>query len=365
MSSSRSVAAVAAATAAVSALIAVPAAHATGPSPVPAASGGSVAPAASAASAASAAPGASGGSAAPAASAAPAGAGKARAVTAELDLDVSLLNKAVDVPVNIALNKVETPAQRDGSVLTATVAGVDQQGPVTLVKADVGTSVTKADANGTAASVKLVNADVHAPGLPATTLLGLEALSSEVTCPVDGQPTANVTAPARLNVLGKPVTLSLYGPTKVDVPLIGSVSVEFSKQTTTSSTAAASALEVQIEVNPLNLNVAKVTGRITVASVSCEKPAGPGTPAPSAPAPTGTPAVQPAVDATTAAPAAPAARPVAPRAATASATADGHLAATGGSSATGPLAAGAAALVVLGGVALRATRRRAAHARRG
>ncbi|MFD0279469.1 SCO1860 family LAETG-anchored protein [Kitasatospora sp. NPDC127111] len=295
--------------------------------------------------------------------------GKARAVTAELALDVSLLNKAVDVPVNIALNKVETPAQREGSVLTAKVDGVDQQGPVTLVKADVGRSVTTADAKGTAASVKLVNADVHAPGLPATTLLGLAALSSEATCPVDGQPTANVVAPAKLTVLGKPVTLSLYGPTKVDVPLVGSVSVEFSKQTTTSTTAAASALEVRIEVNPLDLNVAKVTGRITVASVSCEKPSGPATPttpAPTTPAPTtpgpgGTPAVQPVVDTTPGAPG----RAAAPYAATASATgAGGNLAATGGSGATGPLAVGAAALVAVGGGALRATRRRAAHARR-
>ncbi|MQS14565.1 LPXTG cell wall anchor domain-containing protein [Streptomyces kaniharaensis] len=278
--------------------------------------------------------------------------GKARAVTAELALDVSLLNKAVNVPVNIALNKVETPAQSDTSMLTAKVDGVAQQGPVTLVKADVGKSVTRSDAKGTAASVQLVNADVHAPGLPATALLGLEAMSAEATCPVDGRPTANVVAPAGLTVLGKPVTVGLYGPTKVDVPMIGSVSVEFSKRTTTSTTAAASALEVKVEVNPLNLNVAKVTGTITVASVSCEKPSAPsGTPT----AATSAPTVQPVVDTTT--------RAAAPQAATGKPAAG--LAATGGSSATGPLAAGAAALVAGGAGALWATRRRrAAHARR-
>ncbi|MFF2143298.1 SCO1860 family LAETG-anchored protein [Kitasatospora sp. NPDC058190] len=294
--------------------------------------------------------------------------GKARAVTAELDLDVSLLNKAVDVPVNIALNKVETPEQSwgsprpeagGGSVLTAKVDGVDQAGPVELVKADIGKSVTRADAKGTAASVKLVNADVHAPGLPATALLGLEAMSAEVTCPVDGQPTANVVAPAKLSVLGKPVTVGLYGPTKVDVPMVGSVSVEFSKKTTTTSTAAASALEVQVEVNPLNLNVAKVTGKITVASVSCEKPTAPSatpsaTDTPSA-APTSAPAAQPVADATTSRAAVPQAAVEKPQ----------KLATTGGSSATGPLAAGAAALVAGGAAALWATRRRrAAHARR-
>ncbi|MFJ9842385.1 SCO1860 family LAETG-anchored protein [Kitasatospora sp. NPDC101155] len=285
--------------------------------------------------------------------------GKARAVTAELDLDVSLLNKAVDVPVNIALNKVETPEQRDGSVLTAKVDGVDQTGPVELVKADIGKSVTRADAKGTAASVKLVNADVHAPGLPATALLGLEAMSAEVTCPVDGQPTANVVAPAKLSVLGKPVTVGLYGPTRVDVPMVGSVSVELSKKTTTTNTAAASALEVQVEVNPLNLNVAKVTGKITVASVSCEKPTAPSatpsvTDTPSV-APTSAPAAQPVADATTSRAAVPQAAVEKPQ----------KLAATGGSSATGPLAAGAAALVAGGAAALWATRRRrASHARR-
>ncbi|MFJ7908029.1 SCO1860 family LAETG-anchored protein [Kitasatospora sp. NPDC096204] len=306
--------------------------------------------------------------------------GKARAVTAELDLDVSLLNKALDVPVNIALNKVESPAQRGGSpqpeagggsVLTATVAGVDQTGPVELVKADIGKSVTRVDAKGATASVKLVNADVHAPGLPATTLLGLEAMSAEATCPVDGQPTADVVAPVKLSVLGKPVTVGLYGPTKVDVPLIGSVSVEFSKKTVTTTTAAASALEVQVEVNPLNLNVAKVTGKITVASVSCEKPSAPaaGQATPSTPAvpsgqatggaaSTGTPAAQPVADTT-------ASRTAVPQAGVETPEKAERLASTGGSSATGPLAAGAAALVAGGVAALWATRRRrAAHARR-
>ncbi|MFD8701839.1 SCO1860 family LAETG-anchored protein [Kitasatospora sp. NPDC059648] len=297
---------------------------------------------------------------APAVTASP---GKARAVTAEVALDVKLLNNAVDVPVDIALNKVETPAQRwgspqpeagGGSVLTAAVDGVDQRGPVELVKADVGKSVTRADAKGTAASVKLVNADVHAPGLPTTALLGLEAMSAEASCPVDGQPTADVVAPAKLTVLGKPVTVGLYGPTKVDLPLVGSVSVEFSKKATTTTTAAASALEVRVEVNPLNLNVAKVTGTITVASVSCEKPV--------APAPTDTPSTapsaQPVADTT-------ASRTAVPQAAVERTGKPEALASTGGSSATGPLAAGAAALVAGGAAALWATRRRrAAHARR-
>ncbi|GAA2781901.1 SCO1860 family LAETG-anchored protein [Kitasatospora paracochleata] len=268
--------------------------------------------------------------------------GKASAVTAELDLDVSLLNKAVDVPVNVALNKVQSPAQQNGAMLTAKVDGVDQNRPVTLVKAQVGQSVTKADDSGASASVKLVDADVHAPGLPLTTLVGLEALSAEVSCPVDGQPTAKVVAPAKVTVLGKSVTVGLNGPSHVEVPGVGSVDVEFSRRTVTSTTAAASALQVKLVVNPLNLNVAKVEGTVTVASVSCEKPVPASVPSSSAPA---------------AAPTSAAARPV-------PAQASESLASTGANG-TVPLVAGGVTLLVAGGAALWMTRRRrATHARR-
>jgi hypothetical protein len=263
--------------------------------------------------------------------------GRARAVTAELALDVSLLNKAVDVPVDISLNKVETPAERNGSVLTAAVDGVDRGRPVTLVEAEVGRSVTHADEHGTSASVTLADAAVHAPGLPLTTLLGVQALSAEATCPVDGRPSAKVTSPVRLTVLGKSVSVGLNGPTHVVVPAVGTVDVEFSRKTVTSTTAAASALEVSIEVNPLNLNVAKVSGRITVASVSCEKPVPAAQTASSAPTPTV------------------AGRPT---------PASGESLAYTGSSGTGAMVGGAATLLVAGGAALWMTRRRRAHARR-
>ncbi|WP_051653476.1 hypothetical protein [Kitasatospora cheerisanensis] len=93
---------------------------------------------------------------------APAKPGKAKAVTAELGLNVELLN-TVKVPVEVSLNKVESPAQRDGAVLTATVDGVDGGRPVNLVKAQVGKSVTKVDDKQATASVQLVGAAVHAP----------------------------------------------------------------------------------------------------------------------------------------------------------------------------------------------------------
>ncbi|GAA1070813.1 SCO1860 family LAETG-anchored protein [Kitasatospora arboriphila] len=267
-------------------------------------------------------------------------AGSARAVTAEVDLEVSLLDKAVRVPVDATLNKVQTPAERDASMLTAAVDGVDRGRPVTLVKADVGRSVTHSDDRGTSASVTLADADVHAPGLPGTTLLGLQALSAEVTCPVDGRPTAKVTSPLKLTVLGRPVSVGLNSPSRVAVPAVGTVEVEFSKKTVTTTTAAASALEVSVDLNPLNLNVARVTGKVTVASVSCEKPTAAPVVQTSRPAPKPTKADLPV----------PAGQP-------------GALASTG-SSGTGTLVGGAATLLVTGGAALWATRRRRAHARR-
>lgn len=269
--------------------------------------------------------------------------GRAAAVTAELDLNVALLAGTAAVPVRISLNKVESPASLDGSVLTAKVDGVDQGRPVTLVRAEVGKSSTRVDATGSAAKVELLDADVRAPGLLGAALLELEALSAEVTCPVDGPPTAKVNSPARITVLGKPVTLGLNGPTHVEVPGVGLVDVQFSRRSTTSSTAAASALEVTLDVNPLKLNVAKVTGKITVASVSCEKPV---------PAPSPSAAVIP-TRANRAVPAVASESPEAGRA----------LAATG-SSGTGTVLATSGALLAVGAVALRMTRRRRAHARK-
>ncbi|MFE1316836.1 SCO1860 family LAETG-anchored protein [Kitasatospora phosalacinea] len=280
----------------------------------------------------------------------PAKPGRASAVTAELSLDVTLLN-TVNVPVDVSLNRVESPAQRDGAMLTAKVDGVDGGRPVTLVKAEVGRSVTKADEKLASASVKLVDADVHVPGLPLTTLLGLEAMSAQANCPVDGQPTADVVAPAKLTVLGKSVTVGLNSPTHVDVPAIGSVDVEFAKKTVTSSRAAASALEVKIALNPLNLNVAKVNGTVTVASVSCEKPVAAVAPAAAVSSP---PASSPAASA----PASAQNRAV-PKAA-----GQGEELAYTGSNGTTVLAAGGGTLLVAGGAAVWMTRRRrAAHAR--
>ncbi|AXI79978.1 SCO1860 family LAETG-anchored protein [Peterkaempfera bronchialis] len=201
-----------------------------------------------------------------------AAAGRASAVTAEVQLHVSLLNKTLDVPVDLSLGRVTAPGQSGGTMLSARVDGVDRGAPVTLVKADVGNSDATVDAHGARASVKLVGARVHLPGLPFTTLLALDTVNAEVGCPVHGQPTAKAEVLGTVKVLGRTVSLSAGGPTRVKVPGVGEVSAELSKRAVTTSTAAATALELDVTVDPLALNVAKVTGRVAVASVDCEKP---------------------------------------------------------------------------------------------
>ena len=78
-----------------------------------------------------------------------------------------------------------------------------------------------------------------------------------------------------VTVLGKRVTLTAGGPTRVDVPGVGEVTLDLSKTRTTSRTAAATALRLKVSVNPLKLNVAEVKGEVTLAEATCETPKGP------------------------------------------------------------------------------------------
>ncbi|WP_377268854.1 SCO1860 family LAETG-anchored protein [Peterkaempfera sp. SMS 1(5)a] len=276
------------------------------------------------------------------------GSGRAAATAAEVRLDVGLLNRTVDVPVDVSLNKVSAPGQGGGTMLTARVDGVAQGAPITLVKAQLGTTRATVDRKGARASVRLVGADVHVPGLPLTALLGLEAVTAEVDCPVDGRPTADVDVLGTLRVLGRRVTLTAAGPTRIAVPGVGVVSAELSRRAVTSTSAAATALELDVTVDPLKLNVAKVSGRVTVASVSCSKPGAVDTSTT-----TTAPSSQPPASAS-AAPSASASASAAPNAPQ---TAGAGLAETGGS--VSPLLlGGAAVLVVAGAAALLVVRRR-------
>ncbi|MFD4632954.1 SCO1860 family LAETG-anchored protein [Streptomyces sp. NPDC058284] len=269
--------------------------------------------------------------------------GRADAVVLRAGLNVSLLNKTVNVPLNVALNEVRAPASASKTALTAHLNGVDGGRPFSVLRADVATA--KATVRGGTAEgySNIARARVHVPGLPLLSLIEVEQVTSKALCTAGKRPVAESNLLGGVTVLGKKVTLTAGGTTEVKVPGVGEVRLDLSKTHVTSRTAAASALELKVSVNPLKLNVAEVTGAVTLAGAECETPAGaPPKDAETKPRPQGEPA-KPAK------PAKPveSAKPVEP-----------ELAETGGSSMTPYVAGGAVALLLAGGGAVALGRRR-------
>ncbi|MFC7306665.1 SCO1860 family LAETG-anchored protein [Streptomyces monticola] len=201
--------------------------------------------------------------------------GKSSAVVLRAGLDVSLLNKTVNVPVKAALNEVQAPASAEKTALTVDVEGIDQGRPFSMVHADVASAKATADRHKAEGATHLARAQVHAPGLPALPLLELEKVTSKASCVAGERPVAESNVLGAVTVLGKRVTLSSGGTTRVEVPGVGEVRLDLSKTHTTSRTAAASALELKVSLNPLKLNVAEVEGLVTLAGATCEAPSAP------------------------------------------------------------------------------------------
>ncbi|MER7839824.1 SCO1860 family LAETG-anchored protein [Streptomyces sp. NPDC096040] len=256
--------------------------------------------------------------------------GRAGAVVLRTGLDVSLLDKTVNVPLAVSLNEVRAPQSADRTALTATLDGVDGGKPFSVLDADVASAKATVSDSRAEGSVHLAHARLHLPGLPLLSLVELDTVTSKATCETGRQPVASANVLGAVTVLGKRVTLSAGGPTDVKVPGVGEVRLDLSKRETTSRTAAASALELKVSVNPLKLNVADVEGTLTLAKATCETPPDPADPA------------DPVAD-------------VKPQGAPAQET---KLAETGGSSVTPYVAGGALALVAAGGGAVALARRR-------
>ncbi|WLW56040.1 SCO1860 family LAETG-anchored protein [Streptomyces sp. YU58] len=260
--------------------------------------------------------------------------GRASAVVLRTGLDVALLNKTVDVPLAVALNEVQAPDSARKTALTARLDGVDGGQPFSVLAAEVADARATVTADRAEGGTRLAHAEVHVPGLPLLSLIELEGVTSKATCEVGRAPVASANLLGAVTVLGKRVKVTTGGPTHVTVPGVGEVRLDLSKTATTSRTAAATALELAVSVNPLKLNVAEVTGTLTLAGATCETP-----PAPA-------PAEEPAAD-------------VEPQ----GAPAEANLAETGGSSTTPYLAGGALALLLAGGGATALARRRARRTR--
>ncbi|MFD3541211.1 SCO1860 family LAETG-anchored protein [Streptomyces sp. NPDC058662] len=268
------------------------------------------------------------------------GEGRAGAVVLRAGLDVGLLNKTVHVPLKATLNEVSAPATAEQTALTVKLDGVEGGKPVSVLRADVATSRATADRTRAEAEANLAKASVHVPGLPLLSLIEVEKVTSKAVCEVGKKPVAVSNVLGTVTALGKRTTLTAGGPTKVEVPGVGVVSLELSATRTTSDTAAATALRLKVSVNPLNLNVAQVEGEIVLAEAHCESPKGP------APAPSAEPDVKPQTGTGTGL-----------TAGTGGPATEANLAETGGGSPAPYVAGGALVLLGIGGAALVVTRR--------
>ncbi|MEU6675189.1 SCO1860 family LAETG-anchored protein [Streptomyces sp. NPDC046925] len=268
--------------------------------------------------------------------------GRANAVVLRTGLDVSLLNKTVNVPLRVALNEVQAPASAEKTALTATLDGVDGGQPFSVLRADVATAKATVEDGKAEGYSNIARAKVHVPGLPLLSLIEVEQVTSKAVCAAGKRPVAEANLLGGVTVLGKKVTLSAGGTTQVKVPGVGEVRLDLSKTHTTSRTAAASALELKVSVNPLKLNVAEVEGTVTLAGASCETPAAAAKPEPSTPAkPKPEPEPQGGKEE----------KPVAEK------PQEANLAETGGNSSTPYLVGGAVVLLAAGGGAVAMTRR--------
>ncbi|MFI6372518.1 SCO1860 family LAETG-anchored protein [Streptomyces sp. NPDC050546] len=265
--------------------------------------------------------------------------GRASAVVLRTGLDVSLLNKSVEAPLAVSLNEVQAPRSAEKTALTARLDGVNGGQPFSVLRADAAEARATATATKAEGSTTLARARVHVPGLPLLSVVEIEQVTSKAVCEAGKKPVATTDLPGSVTVLGKRVTLTAGGPTDVKVPGVGDVRLDLSKTRTTSRTAAATALELTVSVNPLKLNVAEVNGTLTLAEATCETPKD-------------APAAQP-----------PAERSAEPSDAPAEiepqgAPAGEGLAETGGSSTTPYIMGGAIALLAVGGGAVALARRR-------
>ncbi|WTG44705.1 LPXTG cell wall anchor domain-containing protein [Streptomyces sp. NBC_01579] len=293
------------------------------------------------------------------------GGGKASAVVLRTALDVSLLSKTVDVPLKATLNEVHAPASAEQTALRVRLDGVNHGRPFSVLRADVATAKATVDKHRAEGYSNLAKARVHLPGLPLLSLIEVQKVTSKAVCEVGRKPVAESNVLGRVSVLGKRVTLTSGGTTRVDVPGVGEVTLDLSKTRTTSRTAAATALRLEVSVNPLKLNVADVKGEVTLAEATCETPKGPEPtkPAGGSDGGSGDGGTTGGDGGTTGGDSGDGGTEVKPQTGTghAPAAVDTNLAETGGSSTTPYIAGGAALLLALGAGAMVVARRRGAQ----
>ncbi len=200
--------------------------------------------------------------------------GTADAVVLRTGVNVGLLNKTLDVPLNVALNEVHAPASAGKTALTVKLDGIDHGRPFSVLRADAATARATADRRKAEGYANVVRAKVHLPGLPLLSLIEVQQVTAKAVCEAGTRPRAESNVLGTVRVLGQKVTLTAGGTTKVKVPGTGEVRLDLSKKNVTSKGAAATALDLNVSLNPLKLNVADVQGRVTLAKATCTTPRG-------------------------------------------------------------------------------------------
>ncbi|BDM68129.1 LPXTG cell wall anchor domain-containing protein [Streptomyces nigrescens] len=198
--------------------------------------------------------------------------GKADAVVLRTGLNVGLLDKTVDVPLNAVLNEVHAPASAGKTALTVRLDGIDRGRPFTVLRADAATARATTDRRKAEGYANLLHAKVHLPGLPLLSLIEVQQVTAKAVCEAGHRPRAEANVLGTVRVLGKQVTLTAGGTTDVKVPGVGDVRLDLSRKSVAGRTAAATALQLNVSVNPLKLNVAEVHGRVTLVRAGCTAP---------------------------------------------------------------------------------------------
>ncbi|GAB7034285.1 SCO1860 family LAETG-anchored protein [Streptomyces sp. NPDC021749] len=198
--------------------------------------------------------------------------GTADAVVLRTGLNVGLLNKTADVPLNAVLNEVHAPASAGKTALTVRLDGLDGGRPFTVLRADAATARATTGRHKAEGYANLLHAKVRLPGLPLLSLIEVQQVTAKAVCEAGHRPRAEANVLGPVRVLGQKVTLTAGGTTDVKVPGVGEVRLDLSQKSVTGKTAAATALQLNVSVNPLKLNVAEVHGRVTLVRAGCTAP---------------------------------------------------------------------------------------------
>ncbi|UQA96157.1 SCO1860 family LAETG-anchored protein [Streptomyces halobius] len=195
--------------------------------------------------------------------------GTSGAAILRADLNVGLLHKTAEVPLKATLNEVHAPASAEKTALSVQLDGVNHGKSFNMLRANVATARATADGHKTEGYANLEHAEVHLPALASQSLLEVKKVTSKAICTAGERPRAESNILGTVRVLGKEVTLRADGTKQVKVPGVGEVRLDLSKKSVTSKSAAATALDLNVSVNPLKLNVADVKGHIKLAEASC------------------------------------------------------------------------------------------------